>query len=272
MLFNFRLRPVDRITPWTREGQPVLHWFGLTDGWYWMEVGTDELFRYTDDILRRWDIAPHHKENLPYVGYQVVRLWEDLLEMLPSILEPIPDCVLEHVQPGAQALVWRNQVDDCLIPQTDVPDNASDLLERTTSWLDHRWLDVGYLHAGPRIWFWAQEQTVVIHWDNREIRVDDMPVWTAGVGSIFLPLDVFIDEVRSFDRRLIHSMQERIASVQQHWSRSEVALDVPVLLREQQDRATWMEYILERAHNKPPTAWQDVLNIIERLKHGEHRG
>jgi hypothetical protein len=270
MLFNFRLRPVDRIAPWSREGQSVLHWFGLTDGWYWMDVGTDQLFRYTDDILRLWGIPPDHGENLPSVDYQVVRLWEDLQEMLPSILEPIPERVLEQVQPGAQALVWRNQLIDYLIPETDVPDNAYDLLEHTTSWLDHRWLDVGYLQNGPRIWFWTQEQTVVIHWDNREIRVDDRPVWTAGVGSIALPLDVFIDEVRSFDRRLIYAMQERIAAIQQQWSRPDIALDVPALLREQQDRATWMERTLEQARHRPPTAWQDVLEIIERVKHGEH--
>jgi hypothetical protein len=270
MLFNFRLRPVDHIAPWSREGQPVLHWFGLTDGWYWMDVGTDQLFRYTDDILRLWGIPSNHRENLPYVDYQVVRLWEDLQEMLPAILEPIPERVLAHVQPGAQALIWRNQVVDYLIPEPDVPDNAYDLLERTTSWLDHRWLDVGYLQAGPRIWFWIQEQTAVIHWDNREIRIDDKPVWTATVGSIALPLDMFIEEVRSFDRRLIDAMQTRTAAIQQQWSRLDVALDVPALLREQQERATWMERTLEQTRHSPSTAWQDVLEMIERVKHGGH--
>ena len=37
---------------------PSLHWFGLTQGWYWIEAGGPE--------------------PLPYVDYYVVRLWEDL--------------------------------------------------------------------------------------------------------------------------------------------------------------------------------------------------
>ncbi|WP_370584974.1 DUF5984 family protein [Micromonospora sp. ANENR4] len=42
--FRFELYPLDEVSPWGR-GQPRLHWFGLTEGWYWLEAGGQELLR-----------------------------------------------------------------------------------------------------------------------------------------------------------------------------------------------------------------------------------
>jgi Family of unknown function (DUF5984) len=38
-LFNFELAPLERVQPWGKAGQQNLHWFGLTDGQYW--IGKD---------------------------------------------------------------------------------------------------------------------------------------------------------------------------------------------------------------------------------------
>ncbi|XVU21087.1 DUF5984 family protein [Actinoplanes sp. CA-054009] len=40
--FRFELYPLDEVSPWGGE-QPRLHWFGLTEGWYWIEIGGHEL-------------------------------------------------------------------------------------------------------------------------------------------------------------------------------------------------------------------------------------
>lgn len=270
MLFDFYLRPIDRVAPWGQEGQPILHWFGLTDGWYWMHVGTEELFRYTDDILARWEHPTNHNEDLPYVDYYVVRLWEDLLAMLPHVLEPIPHSVRERLEIGVQTITWRDQMMDRLSRDTDdVLDSTYDLLDRATSWLDHRWLDVGYLQHGPRIWFWSDGQMIFVHWDNRAIQSEGMSVWTATEGTMMFPLQVFIDEVRAFDQRLIQVMNDRVAAVQRHWSRPDVQIDLPGLLQEQQDRGKWMERALVQARSKPVTAWDAILESIERLERGD---
>jgi hypothetical protein len=61
--------------------------------------------------------------------------------MLPFILIH-PGRVLAHVQPGAQALIWRNQVVDYLIPEPDVrtaPMISLNVLPLGQS----SWLDVG---------------------------------------------------------------------------------------------------------------------------------
>lgn len=46
MLFRFRLRPVADVMAWGDAENQHLHWFGLTDGWYWLDAGGSELFRY----------------------------------------------------------------------------------------------------------------------------------------------------------------------------------------------------------------------------------
>jgi hypothetical protein len=93
MLFHFRLRELSEVTPWVYEGQRYLQWFGLTEGWYWLQVNErDELFRYSPELLAHWQADSFGREPffLPYADYYVVRFWEDVLELLPCILKPLP--------------------------------------------------------------------------------------------------------------------------------------------------------------------------------------
>src|SRR5579859_7957306 len=105
MLFNFRLRHVDEIAPWGEEGDYSLSWFGLTDGCYWMDCGGQELFRHSDAIIEAWKRSGHPLSDPPYMDYQIVRLWEDLLEILPAILSPVPQQILERIKPGREAAI-----------------------------------------------------------------------------------------------------------------------------------------------------------------------
>lgn len=106
-LFNFELLPIEKIEPWRDADGPHLHWFGLSDGRYWLTVDGQDLFRY--------QYQQDASDVTEYVEYEVVRLWEDVLEIHPSVFDPIP--------PDMQALV-------------ETP-------ERERAWLDaaERWLD-----------------------------------------------------------------------------------------------------------------------------------
>ncbi|MFJ4574320.1 DUF5984 family protein [Streptomyces sp. NPDC088846] len=59
--FRFGLLPVEEIQPWGGVGEsPRLSWFGLTDGWYCVDVGGHELLRYDDSgrkISKRYSAA-----------------------------------------------------------------------------------------------------------------------------------------------------------------------------------------------------------------------
>ena len=44
--------------------RPNQHWFALTDGWFWIEVGDQELFRYSQQILEYWkQIYPESRSS-----------------------------------------------------------------------------------------------------------------------------------------------------------------------------------------------------------------
>jgi hypothetical protein len=52
MLIDFKLRPLDRVTPWGGLEAPSLHWLALTEGEYWIEAGGRTLFEYAVNRAR----------------------------------------------------------------------------------------------------------------------------------------------------------------------------------------------------------------------------
>lgn len=116
-----------------------LSWFDLTDGWFWLEVGDKELFRYTESSL--WREVVH-----PYVDYPVVRLWEDLLEILPEVMESVPPDLIEIL--AADLFVDL----DC----EELPAEADPVI----AWYASHALDTGYLtNSVHRNWKWRHPAT-----------------------------------------------------------------------------------------------------------------
>src|SRR5579859_7159381 len=127
--FHFALRPVEAIEPWGGERRPYLSWFGLSDGWYGLELSGQELF----SVAR--EVAPGER---PYVGYQVVRFWEDLLEIVPHVLTAVPADVASHLAEPSRWLstVERIKADDAL---------DSEFVARGLAWWYARGLFSGHL-------------------------------------------------------------------------------------------------------------------------------
>jgi len=72
-LFEFELAPAKDITPWASDQGPNLSWFALTDGKFWMPVGKQTLFQYSDDVLTYWDTKTSTAE------YQIAAFARDML-------------------------------------------------------------------------------------------------------------------------------------------------------------------------------------------------
>ena len=63
-----------------------IHWFGLTDGDYWLSVGNKTLYEYTEEIIRAWNIG-----GGKYTDYNIVRFLEDFTELFSAIGESLPE-------------------------------------------------------------------------------------------------------------------------------------------------------------------------------------
>jgi hypothetical protein len=100
MLFNFELTDTKDVAPWGTPGHFSLSWFGLTDGMYWIDVGGATLFEYSEHARK----AGAYR----YCDYQVTRLLEDILEMLPTVLEPVPRQFTKCIA-GESGRIWRKK-------------------------------------------------------------------------------------------------------------------------------------------------------------------
>ncbi len=248
-MFHFQLFPVEEIQPWG-DSPPTLHWFGLTMGWFWIEISGQELFRYTDAARKYWesqdpDCPPH---ALPYEDYQVARYWEDLVGMLPEILDLIPDDLAALVADGQVWEAWQAAARTWM-EVTDT-DHAWETHYAAVGWWGKRTWDAGHLAHPPCLWLWRVGETVHLRWDNRTVTVGDgIPVWTATAGEYTLPVADFIAHVTAFNDRFLAAMAARLQAVQTHWSRPEILLDFGELTQSQATAAKLLDA------NLNPWAW-----------------
>lgn len=248
VLFDFALRPLADVVPWGRPDDPNLHWFGLTDGHYWMDVGPDRLFEYSEAAVA--------DGTSRCVDYQVSRLHEDVLEALPDVMEAVPPDLARHVTAAG-----RRNASECRSAWIDTqPEPEGDatwaVVDAASTWLGRRVIDTGYLTPSVRIAWWSDDTTVHIEWDNRDKLFRGAPAWTASIGVFELPRETFADEVRSFHQRLMHAMTERIQHIVDGALPPSVRIDIPALEREHAQRSA--ASALDFGPPRPPTDWQAV--------------
>lgn len=236
MLFEFELRPIEAIPPWGTPSNLSLSWFGLTDGFYRLKMGDQYLLNYTNEIIGHWKHQYPELNFLPkptWVDYQVVRLWEDILDMLPYILEPLPNELIAILEKNdSDTEKWKDKLASCL--------KNEDAFWNATAWIDQRHLDSAYLSHGAYIRMWMANDEVCIKWDNKACVVEGIPVWSAQQGICRMPAAIFLQEVHSFHERLMNAMEERIATILENKGINSVYIDLKHLSEEQEDRKQWL--------------------------------
>lgn len=262
MLINFTLVPIESIVPWGEPGSHSLHWFGLTYGEYWIQAGQATLFEYSD-----------HARNAGinrYCDYQVVRLYEDLLDMLPYILEPVPEPLVRYIS-GESASAWRLAYHAWCDKDDDVADAdyLGDLADAAVSWSGKRRLDSAYLSPSANIAIWSDREHVHIEWDNRDRLFDGKPAWSALLGAYRMSRDEFIEETRSFHVRLMDQMAARVDRVVAGCLPPGISIDLPGLVREHGQRRSSLDSALKAAI--PGTDWQRTERAIREILEAQGR-
>jgi hypothetical protein len=260
MLINFTLVPVEKVQPWGSPGNPSLSWFGLTDGQYWIQAGESTLFEYSDHAQVAG--APR------YCDYQVVRLYEDLMEMLQHILEPVPTSLVQYIS-GDTGIAWLEGYRLWAEQNADQlkPDGYWEIIDASTTWIGKRSLDSAYLSPSANIVIWSDAVNVYFEWDNRTKLFKGQTAWTALRGTYKLPRHEFVAEIQSFHLRLMEQMAHRVGQVLSGALAAEINIDLAGLEREQKERCSTLDGVLS---SPAQTDWQSVEMAINEILNAQN--
>lgn len=261
-LFEFKLTPLLKISGWRDENAELcLHWFGLTDGYYFINVGEEQLFRYSKDIIEHWSKSnPDLKNSGVFFNYQVSSIYEDLLSILPNILQAVPSEIFDYISTIKKQKMWSEKLKN-IFESTD-----SEEIDKTyylaSEWLNHRYLQG--LGGGPNIWFIRAGDFIYIRWNNESINYKGIQVWSSTLGEYCLSVEEFMKEVKFFHLRLIDNMNERVQYIATCNPLPHIKIDVPQLIKEQNER----KESLDNALSYYPTieSWNDVIIANNKLK------
>ncbi|MGV9212157.1 DUF5984 family protein [Micromonospora sp. RB23] len=247
--FRFELYPSDQVSPWGGS-QPRLHWFGLTEGWYWLEAGGQEFLRRTRHV------DPH-----PYIDYYLARLWEDVIALTPRALEPVPDDLQPFI--ASHPTQWMCDplefVDE---PDGQRPDSANapapdHPVVSAALWHGEHHLDFGYLRHPPELRLWRtshdDRDEITLHWrheDNGEVAFTTDPAVRLSV-----PTTAYLAAVHTLDRELMDTMGQRVEDLERRGGLPGTDLDLDQLRREHDDRRRWLARNLDR---RVTTDWNVV--------------
>ncbi|MGW3783490.1 DUF5984 family protein [Micromonospora chokoriensis] len=247
--FRFELYPLDEVWPWGGD-RPTLHWFGLTDGWYWLEAGGQELLRRTRQV-----------QGHPFVDYYLARLWEDVNVLTPTVLEPVPEDLQPFIdshpaQWACDPLEFVTEPDEDRTDggDADAPDHP---VLTAAIWYGEHDLDLGYLRNPPRLRFWrttgGDRDEITIDWQHED---DGEIGFTADPTVRFsVPTSAYLEAVHTLHRDLMTMMGQRIEELARRGGLPGVDLDLVQLRRDHEDRRHWLARNLDRS---PETDWNAV--------------
>jgi hypothetical protein len=250
-LFEFELRPLSEIQPWGTPDDPNLSWFGLSDGNWWINAGGQRLFEYSLHAVQKLG-APQ------YCDYQVVRLHEDLIDLVPNAVEEVPaqfmPCIALENRDSWNAR-WERWM--AALPDEHLSDGDFDLIDSAGSWRGRRTLDSSYLSPSFDLRIWSSQGVVHLEWDNRARLVEGVNAWTAVFGSFEVPSAGFLSELRNFDERFMRAMAERVKQVSAGALEDRgIRVDIRALEREQIERSRWLQERLDEGAVR--TNWASV--------------
>ncbi len=113
------------------------------------------------------------------------------------------------------------------------------------------------------------EDTIHVRWNNRDVKIEGIPVWETQQGEVTLSVSEFIAAVESFHERFLSAMGQRVDEAVAAWPRPDVKIDIAQLAREQEEREGWLErpispWAQERRHK---TLWDEVRAAMTTVTH-----
>jgi len=263
-LIKFLLKEIKDIIPWRENNNNYLHWFALTEAYYWIALDENvELFRYSEEYLVKYGFNP----SLPYVDYQCARLLWDIIDLLNFVSVPIPSKVFDTIQTLDKFESYLSSLTNWLENQWDETEEMYDeIYDVASEWIHLRRLDSGYLIGGPDIYFFRSEEKIYIRWFSEYKDSDGTKMWTETKGEKVINYNDFIRELNSTLTKFEKSMKIQINAVLKSPPKN-VLVDSQ-LEKSQIQFKELIENIPMRLNfaSKEKPDWDNILNKINLIK------
>ena len=201
---NFELKNINDIKPWG----DTIHWFALTDGTLYIQVGDEKIYEYSD-------FARDFFKCDKYNDYYLARFVTDFTDLFRFIREPIPKILYDNIDKFEDMTdLWKNMY----IDKTDDIFDEFYFGEYDTlvEWYYmQRTLDSGHLTGGPDISFFRYGDKIKILWKSYDdaILENGQNIWTSPNGIYEMSWNDFIKEVENFFRKFRRKMDFRTAVI-----------------------------------------------------------
>ncbi|WP_226789855.1 DUF5984 family protein [Flagellimonas hadalis] len=260
-MINFKLKELDKISPWGQEPELSLHWFGLTDGDLWLTFGNETIYEYTKEAIDLWG------NQSPYNDYPLSRFIEDFTELFDKIREPIPEAFynlstdLKKFQSRTKKWLDKHYTD-----KDNGNDFYFDVYDTLISWVHARTLSSSHLNYGPQLSFFRYNNKVRVVWDTEHRLKNGTPVWTAKSGSVEMEYTGFVQKIKSFGQSFFAEMGEQIRlAVEKDWGK--VELDKQWLVEEHEGRIDEFYFSLALLEQEAEyrTDWAGIKKLFDRM-------
>ena len=257
---NFCLQELDKICPWGSEENPSLHWFGLTDGQLWINVGNQTIYEYSE-AAKQYFGCP----QLQYNDYQICRFLEDFSDTFRYIGESIPKSLYDEIgQFEAKTDEWK----ESHIEEEDEVfelfyDNEYQPLIR---WFYDRTFDSGHLVGGPQIGCFRFGDKIKLFWESSYQLDNGESIWTAPMGIVEMTYAEFVSSVMEFYESFFAAMDKQVENaVAKDWGN--VSLDKERLVEENEERrSNFLDNIKFLNHPQGNTDWDSIIELYGRMQ------
>lgn len=254
---NFKLQDLDKIMPFGEEPHFNLHWFGLTDGFLWLDVGDKTIYEYSKAAQNYFDNCPRYND------YQISRFLEDFSLTFQYIAEPVPKELYDIVDRFGSILnQWAELHEDDDENDCTFDNDYYGLSE----WYGYRSFDSGHLVGGPYISFFRYEDNIKILWESAGVLENGEYIWTAPKGMLEISYKEFVTETKRFFEAFFISMDKQVNNaLLKDWGKIE--LDKESLVKENQERKQIFRHKLSFLDDTPQeTDWQKIFELYRKMK------
>lgn len=258
--FNFKLRRLDKIAPFAQEIYRSLHWFGLTDGLFWIDIGEQTIYEYSPAANDFFGSCEKYNE------YNIARFMEDFFHTFRYVGESIPEELYNRLDTfGAKAEQWRKRYD---MQEDDIFEL---FFEDEYSMLSKWWLDRGfdsaYLIGGPDINCFRCGDKIKIMWESKFLTGSGESIWTAPKGCYEMPYEDFISSITDFFHSFFEAMEQQIDwAVKREWGSIEI--DEKALREENEKRKSdLLKKLTLLRYTDEYTNWDKIMKLYEKMEH-----